>query len=183
MKSILKPVLVAALLATAGFSAFSSGSYDSAERGMMGHGMHDGQGRMGQMSSDRMKTRMAKHQAELKAALKITATQEAAWATFTAAMMPPADGMANRPTREDIAKLTTPERIDKMKALRTEHHTAMNAAMDKRADATKAFYAALSPEQQKVFDEKFMRQDHAKGDRKGHRDGKGGMMQPKKEAS
>lgn len=150
----------------------------------MGHGMHrmhDGEGHMGKMNSEKMKARMAKHQAELKAALKITATQEAAWTTFTAAMTPPADNMAKRPTREEMAKLTTPERIDKMKALRAEHHTAMNAAMDKRADATKAFYAALTPEQQKVFDEKAMRS--GKGGKQGHRDGKGGMMQPKKDAS
>ena len=153
---------------------------------MMGqgmHSMHDGQGRMGKMNSEKMKARMAKHQAELKAALKITAAQEAAWTKFTAAMMPPADSMTKRPTREEMAKLTTPERIDKMKALRAEHHTAMNAAMDKRADAIKTFYATLTPEQKKVFDDQSMRSGHGKGDRKGQRDGKGGMMQPKKDAS
>ncbi len=151
---------------------------------MMGHGMHsmhDGEGRMGKMSSEKMKTRMAQHQAELKAALKITATQEAAWTTFTTAMTPPADSMTKRPTREDMAKLTTPERIDKMKAMRTEHHAVMSLEMDKRADATKTFYAALTPEQQKVFDEKAMRS--GKGGKQGHRDGKGGVMQPKKDAS
>jgi periplasmic protein CpxP/Spy len=183
MKSILKPVLVAALLATAGFSAFSSASHGPAEGGMMGHSMHEGEGRMGHMNSAKMKARMAKHQAELKAALKITAAQESAWTTFTAAMTPPANSMAQRPNREEMAKLTTPERIDKMKAMRTEHHAVMSVEMDKRADAVKAFYATLTPEQQKVFDAKAMRQDHAKGDKRGHHDGKGGMMQPKKDAS
>lgn len=175
MKSILKPILVAAVLATAGFSAFSSGSYGPGDGGMMGHGMHEGQGRMG---SDKMKARMAKRQAELKAALKITAAQEAAWTTFTTAMVPPARPMAQRPTREDMAKLSTPERIDKMKAMRTEHHAVMSLEMDKRADAVKAFYATLTPEQQKVFDEKSMRQGEGRSDKKGPRDGKGGMMQP-----
>jgi Spy/CpxP family protein refolding chaperone len=52
----------------------------------------------------------------------------------------------------DMAKLTTPERIDKMKALGAQHMAEMTAAMDKRAEATKAFYAVLTPEQQKVFD-------------------------------
>jgi protein CpxP len=33
----------------------------------------------------------------------------------------------------------------------------MNAAMDKRGDATKTFYATLTPEQQKVFDTHMMR--------------------------
>lgn len=182
MKSIFKPMLVAAVLATAGFSAFSIGSHGPDDGAMMG------QGRMEHMSPDKMKARMAKHQAELKAALKITASQEAAWTTFTTAMAPPADrAMAQRPKPEDMAKLTTPERIDKMKAMHTERHAVMSLEMDKRGDATKAFYATLTPEQQKVFDEKTMR--HGKdgnGGKKGnkdHHDGKGGMMQPKKDAS
>jgi protein CpxP len=183
MKSILKPLLVAALLATAGASAFSSDSHGSDGGGMMGqHGMHDGEGRMGGMNSDKMKARMAKQQAELKAALKITAAQEAAWTTFTTATAPPAGPMAQRPKPEDMAKLTTPERIDKMKAMRTEHHAVMSLEMDKRADATKVFYATLTPEQQKVFDEKAMRRDHGKGGKHGDLNGKGGMMQPKKDA-
>ena len=91
--------------------------------------------------------------------------------------------MAARPTREDMAKLTTPERIDKMKALRTEQHAVMSLAMDKRGEATKTFYAVLTPEQQKVFDEKTMRQGHGQKGGKGHHGGKDGMMQPQKEAS
>ena len=40
----------------------------------------------------------------------------------------------------------------------------MTAMMDKRGDAAKAFYAALSPEQQKVFDaEHSMRTGHHGG--------------------
>ncbi|WP_240538313.1 Spy/CpxP family protein refolding chaperone [Rhodoferax sp. PAMC 29310] len=183
MKSMFKPVLVAALLATAGFSAFSGGSHGPDEGGMMGQGMHQSEGRMGHMNPEKMQAGMAKHQAELKTALKITAAQESDWTKFTTTMAPPADSMIKRPSREDMAKLTTPERIDKMKTMRTEQHAVMSAAMDQRADATKAFYATLSPEQKKVFDEKAMRQDHGRGDQKGHRDGKGGMMHPKKEAS
>ena len=179
MKSILKPILVAAVLATAGFSAFSGAGYGPGDGGMMGHGMHEGQGRMGSMGSAHLKARMAQHQAELKAALKITTAQEAAWTTFTASMVPPAGQKAQRPTREEMAKLSTPERIDKMKAMRTEHHAVMSLEMDKRADAVKAFYATLTPEQQKVFDEKSMRQGEGRGDKKGPREGKGGMMQSK----
>ena len=54
--------------------------------------------------------------------------------------------------RAEMAKLTTPERIDKMREMRTQRMTEMNAAMDKRAEATKTFYATLTPEQQKTFD-------------------------------
>ena len=75
----------------------------------------------------------------------------------------------------DMAKLTTPERIDKMKELRAQHLGEMTAAMDKRGEATKAFYAVLTPDQQKVFDTQVMMGPHAS---KGMPGGKG-MMQHK----
>jgi periplasmic protein CpxP/Spy len=100
--------------------------------------------------------RMAKRQAELKAKLKITPAQEGAWTTFTASMQPPAGGMMGMrhdpKVKAEMDKLTTPERIDKMRALRQARMTTMNAEMDKRANATKAFYAVLSSEQKAVFD-------------------------------
>ncbi|WP_298933399.1 Spy/CpxP family protein refolding chaperone [uncultured Ramlibacter sp.] len=94
----------------------------------------------------KMQERMAKHQAELKQKLQITATQEGAWTSFTNAMKP--GDRPQRPDREAIARMSTPERIDQMRALRSTR----NAEMDRRADATKAFYAALTPDQKKVFD-------------------------------
>jgi Spy/CpxP family protein refolding chaperone len=108
---------------------------------------------MGQRDPAKMQAQIAKHQADMKALLKITPAQEAVWSRYTAAMQPPAH--AAPPTREqraELDKLPTPERIDKMHALRTERMTEMNAAMDKRDEATKALYAALTPEQQKTFD-------------------------------
>ena len=114
--------------------------------------------RMGRHDPAKMQARMAKHQAELKAKLKVTPAQESAWTTFTAAMQPPAHGA--RPDRAamkaEFDKLTTPQRIDKMRELRAQRTTEMNAAMDKRGDATKTFYSALSAEQQKVFDSQRM---------------------------
>jgi periplasmic protein CpxP/Spy len=94
----------------------------------------------------RMQERMARRQAELKLKLQLTPAQEGAWQAFTAAMKPPAN--LARPERGELAKLTTPERIDRMRSMRA----ARAAEMDKRADAAKAFYAALSPDQKKVFD-------------------------------
>jgi Spy/CpxP family protein refolding chaperone len=119
-----------------------------------------------------MEAMMAKRHADLKAKLKITGEQEGAWTTFTTAMKPPAAMDQKRPDRAEMDKLTTPERIDKMHALRTEHMATMNAAMDKREEATKAFYAALNADQKKVFDA-----EHARmGDRQGgHRGGHGGQ--------
>lgn len=115
--------------------------------------------------------RHAKHLAELKAQLKLTAAQEPAWTTFTTAMQP-----GERPARldrQDMDKLTTPERIDRMRALRAQHA----AEADRRGEATKAFYAALTPEQQKTFDAQAHR-GHRMGGMKGgegrHHGGHGG---------
>eukprot|EP01034_Spumella_vulgaris_P046571 gene46571-58066_t len=65
---------------------------------------------------------MAKRQAALKEKLKLTAGQESAWTTFTTAMQP-----GERPARPDpkeLDKLTTPERIDRMRELRAQHTAA-----------------------------------------------------------
>ena len=155
MKSVFKPVLVAALIATAGFSAFSQ-SPGMADHGGMGHE------RMGKMDPAKMQAMMEKRQAELKAKLKLTPAQEGAWTTFTAAMKPPADMAKNHEAmRGEMQKLSTPERIDKMKAMRATR----DAEMDKRTDAVKTFYAQLTPEQKTVFDAQHM------GGHRGHRPG------------
>lgn len=124
---------------------------------------------MGKHDPTKMQAMMEKHQADLKAKLKLTPAQESAWTAYTTVMQPPA-GMGMRLTdtqRADIDKLTTPERIDKMRAMRTESMTQMNADMDKRGNATKTFYAALTPEQQKVFDA----EHHKRGVRGEHKHG------------
>ena len=110
--------------------------------------------RMGRHDPAKMQAMMAKRQADMKAKLNITPAQEGAWTSFTTAMQPPANmgGRATPEQRAEFDKLTTPERIDKMRAMRTQRMTDMSAAMDKRGAATKTFYAALTPEQQKVFD-------------------------------
>lgn len=179
MKSVLKPLLLAGLLASAGFAALSqtpAGPMMGASAPMKYEGMrhHD---RMGRMDPARMQAWMDKRNAELKTQLKITPAQEGAWTAYTEAMKPPADLMAKRPDRAELAKLPTPERIDKMKALRTQHMADMSAAMDKRGEATKTFYAVLTPEQKKVFDANAMRR-HGDGRMGGPRHGKGPAPTP-----
>ena len=179
MKSVFKPLLLAAALATAGFAAFSQ-TPGAGPAGMMGAGgpMHEGMGHpgVGPMNPARMQARMERRQAALKAALMLTPAQEGAWATFSAAMKPPADLKAKQPDFAELAKLPTPERIDRMKALHTQHAADMTAAMDKRGEATKAFYAALTSEQQRVFDNATARQHGPAGRMGGPRDGKGPMQ-------
>lgn len=137
---------------------------------------------MGQRDPAKMQAQIAKHQADMKALLKITPAQEAVWSRYTAAMQPPVH--ATPPTREQRAemdKLTTPERIDKMRALRTERMADMNATMDKRDEATKALYAALTPEQQKTFDAQHAKPGAHRGAGPGEGPGPhaGHMRQPK----
>lgn len=104
------------------------------------------------MDPARMEQMINRQMNDLKAKLKITPQQEGAWTTYTAAMKPSSEMLAKRPDRAELDKLSTPERIDKMKALRAQHAAEMNALMDKRDEATKTFYAQLSPEQKQVFD-------------------------------
>lgn len=125
--------------------------------GMQGshHGMmHGGQMEQGRHDPAKMQAYIAKRQAELKAKLNLTPEQESSWATFTSAMKPPAmppKGM-ERPNPADLEKLTTPERIDKMRAMRDQRHALMGTERSKREEATKTFYNTLNADQKKVFD-------------------------------
>ena len=108
-------------------------------------------------------------QNKLKQALQITASQEPAWNAFVASMAPPAQGM-QRPSRDEMAKLTTPQRLERMQAMKAQHDQHMAA----RVEATKRFYSALTPEQQKRFDAESHRfMGHGKGDKGGDGDRKG----------
>ncbi|MBW8469947.1 MAG: Spy/CpxP family protein refolding chaperone [Thiobacillus sp.] len=163
MKLFSKRTLIAAALATAfvGVSAtaiaqgMGAGSQDMraqhmAQRAQTGPDATPGSAELTQKRAyrmERMQKRMAERQAQLKETLKITPAQEAAWNAFVARTAPE-PRMGRDVSREDWAKLTTPQRLDKMQALKAER----DARMDKRIDATKSFYAALTPEQQKVFD-------------------------------
>lgn len=169
MKSIFKPLLIAGLLATAGFTAFAASGHDCG--GMMDHGGGKHHERMGKMDPAKMQARMDKRFDALKAQLKITASQESAWTAYTTAMKPPAGLMAKRPDPAEMQKLSTPERIDKMQTLHTQRMTEMNAAMTQRGEATKAFYATLTAEQKKTFDENAMQRGGRHGGKQGMRDG------------
>ncbi len=118
--------------------------------GDAGHPSMGEQSRHGDGKFDaRMKEHMAKRQAELHDKLKLTANQEAGWKTFTAAMTP--TDMGKRPDRAEWDKLSAPERMEK----RLDMMKQGEAHMTTRLAATKTFYATLTPEQQKVFNESF----------------------------
>lgn len=103
---------------------------------------------MMQKMQDRMAQRHVQHLEALKASLHIKPEQELAWTTFANSMQPP-NPRPVRPAQAELEKLTTPERIDKIMAFKAQR----DAHMQKRADATKAFYANLAADQKSVFDQ------------------------------
>ena len=169
----LKHAYVAVLLGASSMLAFAQ---PAAPQGGPGQGMHagmrhDGQG-MGRHDPAKMEAFMAKRHAALKAKLNITAEQEAAWTSYTAAMKPSAGMQMARPDPAEMQKLTAPERMEKMRTLGSERHATMMAAMDKHIEATKTFYAQLNADQKKVFDAESM-MGHGKGGHRGQGMGPG----------
>lgn len=87
------------------------------------------------------------HAQHLRDVLQLRADQDGALKAYLDAVAP-RDRGKDRPNREAVdaprQPLTTPERLDR----ETEHLARAKA----RIDATRAFYAALSPSQKKAFD-------------------------------
>ena len=133
-----KHLLACALLAGLGAAAQAQQQPPAATAAApaQGHHRHDPAQRAAMVN---------KHLADLKQKLQVTSAQESAWSSFSAAMQPTAH---QRPDRSALAAMPTPDRLDHLRALRDQR----NAEMDRRAEATKAFYAVLTPEQQKTFD-------------------------------
>ncbi|MDO8299526.1 Spy/CpxP family protein refolding chaperone [Lacisediminimonas sp.] len=137
--------------------------------GMMAHSGHAQQ--TPEQRQERMKAHFAKRSAELRDKLKLTASQEPAWNNFLAATQQGA--RMQRPDRAQWATLSAPERMEKQLAMMKTHE----ARMSQRLDATRTFYAALSPEQQKVFNDSTARQHRGHGKRHGHGGHQQGMQQ------
>lgn len=108
----------------------------------------------------------AKRVAQLHEALKITPAQENAWNAFVASMKPQARGA--RPDRAAQASLSAPQRL----AQHIEWQKQRTVAMEQRLGAVNTFYAVLTPEQKKTFDDKAARlQGHV-----GKHGGRGGWQ-------
>lgn len=147
MKASLKPLLLAALLASATLPTLAEpGAGPAAAPCPV-----KADGERHAYRQARWQEHMARRAADLKAELKLSAEQEAAWATYLAALKPPAD--AATPPRSDLSQLTTPERLDRLRAL----HQQRDAAFEQREAATRTFYGALNAEQQKIFDQRTAR--------------------------
>ncbi len=167
MRSVFKPLVLVAALVSGGMMVAAAQTATTPGQQRTHMAGHSG------MDMAKKQEKMVKRTAELKAKLNLNAAQLPAWDNFVAAMQPPAD-IAQRMSRENRADkhkemlaMTTPQRIDRMNAMKAQRDAHMAA----RNDATLALYIALSPEQQKVFDDSTMRGRNGMGDHQ--RGGKG----------
>lgn len=114
----------------------------------------------------RMGERMKERATKLHDALQLNGSQEQAWNTFVASMRP-AHPEAKRGEFRGFANLPAPQRMQKMIEM-SKKRTAM---MEQRQAALNTFYATLTPQQQKVFDEQTSRGMGGHGSRGEHRQG------------
>jgi len=137
--------LMVGLLAGSGILAASSFAMPAGDTA----GKPGCEARHGQ-KADAREARRAEHLSALKAKLNLVPEQEVAWNSFASAGQPGMHRMGGdrQAMRGEFAKLSTPERLDRMQA-RSEMRRVKMAG---RAEAIKTFYAQLTPEQQKVFD-------------------------------
>jgi periplasmic protein CpxP/Spy len=140
----MKPLYKSLLIACAVFS-FSSLS-NAQERDHAKHAEHA----FGRHTPEQIEAQREKRLAALHDKLNLRGTQETAWAEFVAATVPPAhpDFEARR---AELANLNAPDRAQKMLDQLKLHE----ANLTKHVQALKTFYAQLSMEQQKIFDESF----------------------------
>jgi protein CpxP len=133
-----RALAIGGAIITLGLGAAASAQQPPAPRPeMAGHQRPDPQA---------MAARRADH---LRTVLQLRPEQEPALRTFLDTIRPaPGAREQMRQGRHEMAQMTTPERLDRMQAKMAERQ----AMFERRAQATKRFYAALSPSQQKAFD-------------------------------
>lgn len=157
-----KRVLLAAILAGGGILAVSAYAVTGGGAAVDTPRCEAGYGPKGDAGWEAKRTR---HLATLKEKLALAPGQEAAWKAFVEATRPaPRKGTGREAMRDELATLDTPQRLDRMLAM----SEARRVRLVERAEATKAFYAQLSPDQQRVFDAEAVRGRHH-GHRHAHR--------------
>jgi len=110
------------------------------------HGDHKGGGEWRAKFAAKRQQRMQ----DLHTVLRIRPEQDGAWQAYQAALTPPEHARGERMQQPQGAQTpqTTPQMLDRMAAWQAKREQRMVA----RTEATKRFYAALSPEQQQTFD-------------------------------
>jgi Spy/CpxP family protein refolding chaperone len=159
MNTLRKQILIGLAALSMGAAAVGVQAQAQAPESRHGHAA------TAQQRQEKMAEAMAKRQAKLHDELKLTSAQEPAWKDFVNAIKPAP--MADRPDRAAWAAMSSPARMEKMIALQKER----TARMEQHLQALNKFYATLTPEQKKVFDQHTL---HAMGERGwGHHGGHG----------
>lgn len=97
---------------------------------------------------------------QLHDALRLTPAQEDAWRAYTAALQPsPGATARHEQTQALLPRLTTPRRIALLDATMQQDLTDLR----RQGQAVIAFYNALTPEQQAVFDRQTLQKDDDRG--------------------
>jgi protein CpxP len=149
--SFVKRALMVGLLAGSGVLAAASFAMSGAgpSAGCEGKPVANMSAGMNAKSAASWDARRDAYLSALKQKLNLQPAQEAAWSQFVDAAK---IGAGQRPDRqalrEEMQKLKTPERLDKMQAMAQQRQAKVQA----RGEAIKLFYAQLTPEQQSVFD-------------------------------
>jgi protein CpxP len=152
MQTLRKACLVSATVLALAASAFTAHAQDN------GH-----QYAATKFDPAKMAEHVDKRAQKLHEALKLTAAQEPAWQTYLASLKSELPTMHG--DHASMKDLPAPERLEKMIEMSKKHAEKMEAHLA----AMKTFYAVLTPEQQKTFDQAVARMHHGQ-----HR--MGGMM-------
>lgn len=102
----------------------------------------------------------AEHEKKLHDALKLTASQEPAWKTFTDSINQQMDSMhadhQPEPSHADMEKLSAPDRLQRHIDGMQKHLVTMQAHLA----SLKSFYAVLTPDQQTTMNKDIARVLH-----------------------
>lgn len=147
MTSLRQSIAIGITVLSLGMATFSAHAQD-ASAGRHAHAANK------EETQAKWQEHFAQRQQRLHDSLKLTAQQEPAWATFIAAIKP--DMAAAQMDRAATANMTAPQRMEKQLEMAKQHI----AKQESHLAALKTFYAVLSPEQQKIFDEQAKHMQH-----------------------
>lgn len=154
MKAMRKLVLIGApvLLAAVAVSTFAQSADADRDDGTVASARTDSSVEAGAERHDPVASAQQRL-ARLKSNLAITTEQEPQWTAFSSAVLQQMEQFKAAHQGRKAPAQTAPERIDRQVAWMKERA----AAFETVGQAAKTLYAALSPEQQQIADEKLLR--------------------------
>ena len=165
MNSIRKSIIIG--LAALGMGSASLAAYAQAPAAHSGHPQLTQEQRAAKFAERQAKRaeRMAQRQAKLHDALRLTSAQEGAWRDYLAAVKPAPRGERPRMDRDAFRAMSAPQRMEMRIAMQKQRI----GHMEQRLAATKTFYAQLTADQRKTFDDAVkMKRHHGKRGHMGH---------------